>query len=78
MAVIKDRDAVIKKLEEAELEMSKTKENHKQERSKLYGQIKEARKLIEDLEADKGLRFIHLFKHGGHMLEKILEFQIGP
>ncbi len=54
MGVIKDRDAVIKKLEEAELEMAKTKENHKQERSKLYGQIKEARKLIEDLEVDKG------------------------
>ena len=47
----------MKQLEEKDTEMQKVKEAFKQEKGKFNGQIKEARKLIESLEADKGNLF---------------------
>ena len=54
MQLSKDKDNLLKQLEEKDIEMQKMKEVFKQERTKYHGQIKEARKLIESLEADKG------------------------
>ena len=54
MQLSKDKDNLLKQLEEKDVEMQKMKEAFKQERTKYHGQIKEARKLIESLEADKG------------------------
>ena len=54
MQLSKDKDNLLKQFEEKDIEMQKMKEAFKQERAKYHGQIKEARKLIESLEADKG------------------------
>ncbi len=54
MQLSKDKDALIKRLEERDMEMQKMKDVFKQEKTKYHAQVKEAKKVIESLEADKG------------------------
>ena len=54
MHLSKDKDSLMKQLEEKDAEMHKMQESFKQEKGKFHAQIKEARKVIESLEADKG------------------------